>query len=161
MCIGCAQGEQPVGIISTICTSLCSVLCGSPAAACCSPRFRHAEFYREVRRILKPSGTFAAWTYGVPVLNHRQHPAQAVLHQLYEGTLGPYWAGPRKHVELGYRGIEPSAEDFLVVVRRELELLREQTVDELVSTDKGEQCTHAGDRLSTDLSRPAKHSCCS
>lgn len=29
-----------------------------------------------MRRILKPSGTFAAWTYSLPILNHCQHPAQ-------------------------------------------------------------------------------------
>lgn len=81
---------------------------------------------------MKPSGTFAAWTYCLPVLNHRQHPAQAVLLELYEGTLGPYWAGPRKHVEVGYRGIEPSDEDFLIVVRRDMETSTVQTVDELV-----------------------------
>lgn len=100
-------------------------------------RFKHAEFYQEVRRILKPSGTFAAWTYCLPVLNHRHHPAQAVLQQLYQGTLGPYWAEPRKHVDAGYRGIEPSPDDFLTLVRRELEVSKEQTVDDLVRSRVG------------------------
>eukprot|EP00878_Enallax_costatus_P001399 GHUV01001549.1.p1 GENE.GHUV01001549.1~~GHUV01001549.1.p1 ORF type:complete len:236 (+),score=33.51 GHUV01001549.1:151-858(+) len=94
--------------------------------------FRHSEFYQEVRRILKPTGTFAAWTYCLPILQHRQHPAQAVLCKLYEDTLGPYWAGPRRHVDVGYRGIEPSSNDFLTVVRRDMESSQEQSVDELV-----------------------------
>eukprot|EP00882_Tetradesmus_deserticola_P026538 GHRQ01029289.1.p1 GENE.GHRQ01029289.1~~GHRQ01029289.1.p1 ORF type:complete len:248 (+),score=59.17 GHRQ01029289.1:863-1606(+) len=94
--------------------------------------FKHKEFYQEVRRILKPSGTFAAWTYSLPILNHRQHPAQALLLHLYEDVLGPYWAERRKLVEAGYRGIEPGAEHFGLVVRRELESQQEQSVDSLL-----------------------------
>ncbi|KAF6261052.1 S-adenosyl-L-methionine-dependent methyltransferase [Scenedesmus sp. NREL 46B-D3] len=94
--------------------------------------FRHGEFYKEVRRILKPSGTFAAWTYSLPILNHRQHPAQALLLHLYEGVLGPYWAERRRLVEAGYRGIEPGVEHFGLVLRRELETQQEQSVDDLL-----------------------------
>ncbi|WIA33531.1 hypothetical protein OEZ86_006655 [Tetradesmus obliquus] len=94
--------------------------------------FQHEEFYQEVRRILKPSGTFAAWTYSLPILNHRQHPAQALLLQLYQGVLGPYWAERRRLVEAGYRGIEPGLEHFGLAVRRELETQQEQSVDGLL-----------------------------
>ncbi|KAF8058108.1 methyltransferase [Scenedesmus sp. PABB004] len=39
--------------------------------------FDPPRFYREARRVLKPDGVLAAWTYGLPILIHRQHPAQA------------------------------------------------------------------------------------
>jgi len=93
---------------------------------------KHEEFYQEVRRILKPSGTFAAWTYSLPILNHCQHPAQALLLHLYQCVLGPYWAERRRLVEAGYRGIEPGMQHFGLVVRRELETQQQQTVDNLL-----------------------------
>jgi hypothetical protein len=56
--------------------------CQNVASHCCYVlRFRHEDFYPEVRRILKPLGTFAAWTYSLPIINHRQHPAQVITQQ--------------------------------------------------------------------------------
>lgn len=49
-------------------------------------RFDAPRFYGEARRILKPGGVLAAWTYGVPVVEHAGHPAQAALLQLYSGV---------------------------------------------------------------------------
>jgi hypothetical protein len=44
-----------------------------------SRRFDHPRFYREVRRILRPTtGVLAAWTYPLPVLNSPDHPAQVL-----------------------------------------------------------------------------------
>jgi hypothetical protein len=62
-------------------------------------------------------------------------PYQALLLQLYQGVLGPYWAERRKLVEVGYRGIEPGVQHFGLVVRRELETQQEQSVDSLVSVE--------------------------
>lgn len=59
-------------------------------------------------------------------------PLQAVLLHLYNDVLGPYWAKPRRHVDVGYRGIEPTPDDFGLLVRRELETTEVQTVDHLV-----------------------------
>jgi hypothetical protein len=86
-----------------------------------------------VRRILKPGGCFAAWTYGVPVLVHDGHPAQGVLLAFYGGLLGPYWAPQRALVEAGYRGIEPlQGADFGSVQRLTLQDAKQPSIDNFV-----------------------------
>jgi len=95
--------------------------------------FELPRFYREVRRILKPAGCFAAWTYGLPTLCHKDHPANAVLWQLYEGVLGSFWAEGRKHVEAAYAGIEPvQGQDFNQVERLTFEVSRTAQVADVV-----------------------------
>lgn len=62
--------------------------------------FDHARFCAEVRRVLRPEGVVALWTYGLS----RVDPAvDAVFAQLYDGALGDYWPPERRHVENGYR----------------------------------------------------------
>ena len=56
-------------------------------------------YYAEVRRVLKPGAVFATWCYGLM----RIAPAvDAVVADLYEPVLGPYWAPERHLVETGY-----------------------------------------------------------
>jgi spermidine synthase len=69
-----------------------------------SCRFEIQEFYREVRRILKPTGTFAAWTYNLPVLIAETHPAHLAQLHIYDHILGPYWEPRRRLVEQDYAG---------------------------------------------------------
>jgi SAM-dependent methyltransferase len=46
------------------------------------------RFYAEVRRVVKPGGTVAAWTYYTPEFgNDIDHPIQRLAHEV----LGPYW----------------------------------------------------------------------
>jgi SAM-dependent methyltransferase len=57
-------------------------------------------FYAEVRRVLKPNGLVAAWTYGVA-----QVEGDAVderLSHFYHRVVGPYWPAERRHVENRY-----------------------------------------------------------
>lgn len=62
--------------------------------------FDHARFCTEVRRVLRPEGLVALWTYGLS----RVDPAvDAVFAQLYDGALADYWPPERRHVENGYR----------------------------------------------------------
>lgn len=62
--------------------------------------FDHARFCTEVRRVLRPEGLVALWTYGLS----RVDPAvDAVFAQLYAGALADYWPPERRHVENGYR----------------------------------------------------------
>jgi SAM-dependent methyltransferase len=50
--------------------------------------FDHARFYAEVRRVLKPGGVIAVWTYHLPAIN----PAiDRVLQTYYAGVLWAYW----------------------------------------------------------------------
>jgi SAM-dependent methyltransferase len=65
--------------------------------------FDQSAFYRECRRVLRPGGLVAIWCYDV----FRVTPAvDAVVHELYEGILGPYWEPERRQVEEGYARAE-------------------------------------------------------
>lgn len=61
------------------------------------------SFYREARRVLKPSGVLAAWTYGV--LHVEGDQVDALVQEFYYDIVGPYWPPERRLVEDGYRGI--------------------------------------------------------
>jgi SAM-dependent methyltransferase len=64
--------------------------------------FDFDRFYAEVRRVLKPGGLIAAWTYQLlraePVIDE-------VLADFYTVILGPHWPPERKWVDLAYRGM--------------------------------------------------------
>ncbi len=64
--------------------------------------FDFDRFYAEVRRVVKPGGLIAAWTYQLL----RAEPAiNSVLAGFYEHTLGPHWPPERKWVDLAYGGM--------------------------------------------------------
>jgi SAM-dependent methyltransferase len=46
------------------------------------------RFYAEVRRVVKPGGTVAAWTYYTPEFGND---IDAIIHRLVQDVLGPYW----------------------------------------------------------------------
>ncbi len=58
-------------------------------------------FYAEVRRVLKPGGVVAAWTYGVHTTEGDA--IDAAVRRFYHEVVGPYWPPERRHVENGYR----------------------------------------------------------
>lgn len=64
--------------------------------------FDFDRFYAEVRRVLKPGGLLAAWTYtllqGEPAIN-------AAITTFYAEVLAPWWPPQRRWVELGYVGM--------------------------------------------------------
>jgi len=65
--------------------------------------FATPTFFAEVKRLLKPGGLFCAWCYGLT----RIEPAlDAVIDQLYSGTLDGYWPAGRASVETGYRNLQ-------------------------------------------------------
>lgn len=59
------------------------------------------RFYAEARRVLKPGGVLAVWTYGV--LSVAGEAVDARARAFYRETVGPYWPPERRHVESGYR----------------------------------------------------------
>ncbi|MCB1736432.1 MAG: class I SAM-dependent methyltransferase [Gammaproteobacteria bacterium] len=64
--------------------------------------FDHDAFYAEVRRVARPNGVLAAWTYGLTRVN----PAiDAIVDTLYEDLLDPWWPPERRHVETGYQDL--------------------------------------------------------
>ena len=60
-------------------------------------------FYAEARRVLRPNGVLAVWSYGLHVLEEQE--IQALLHEYYTETVGEYWPPERKIVEAGYRSL--------------------------------------------------------
>lgn len=62
------------------------------------------KFYAEVRRVLKPGGVIAAWSYGMIGLD--SDALDAALRDFYWHTIGPYWPSERRHVETGYRELD-------------------------------------------------------
>lgn len=64
--------------------------------------FDQVRFHAEVRRVLKPGGVFAAWSYA----DCRVAPAIDILKdRVYVDLTGPYWLPERVHVEDGYRNL--------------------------------------------------------
>jgi ubiquinone/menaquinone biosynthesis C-methylase UbiE len=57
-------------------------------------------FHREVRRVLKPAGVFAAWAYGMLEIDGEA--VDAAVRHFYDTVAGPYWPAGRRHVENGY-----------------------------------------------------------
>lgn len=61
--------------------------------------FDQHTFYREARRVLKPGGVVAIWSYNLCELSPE---VDAQVQVLYEDILGPYWEPERRQVEEGY-----------------------------------------------------------
>lgn len=59
-------------------------------------------FYSEVRRVLRPGGLIAAWTYQ---LNRIDPVVDALVEAFYDEVIGPYWPPERVHVEQGYQDL--------------------------------------------------------
>ncbi|MBL8565365.1 MAG: class I SAM-dependent methyltransferase [Hyphomicrobiaceae bacterium] len=58
------------------------------------------RFYAEVRRVVKPGGIVAVWTYGIHTTADAAIDARG--RHFYDATVGPYWPPERHHVEAGY-----------------------------------------------------------
>ena len=65
--------------------------------------FDQPRFFKEVRRVLRPGGVLALWTYP---LSQVTPAVDRVVLKLYAEILGPYWEPERSLVESGYSGIE-------------------------------------------------------
>lgn len=64
--------------------------------------FDFDKFYAEARRVLKPGGLLAAWTYTLL----RGEPAiTTAIEKYYAEVLAPWWPPERRWVEVGYAGM--------------------------------------------------------
>lgn len=61
------------------------------------------RFYAEVRRVLRPGGVIAAWSYGVLAVEGAA--VDAAVQRFYHDDVGPYWPPERRHVESAYRDL--------------------------------------------------------
>ena len=65
--------------------------------------FDLSKFFAEVKRVLKPVGVLAVWSYNVVSIA----PAiDRVIDRFYRKTVGPFWPPERGIVEAGYRTID-------------------------------------------------------
>jgi ubiquinone/menaquinone biosynthesis C-methylase UbiE len=62
--------------------------------------FEFDTFYAEARRVLRPGGVVALWTYGSFRIDDE---VDRRVHAFYEGVVGCYWPPERRYVEAGYR----------------------------------------------------------
>jgi ubiquinone/menaquinone biosynthesis C-methylase UbiE len=60
------------------------------------------KFYQEAKRVLKPDGVLAVWSYALCRVEPR---VDEILESFYSGTIGPYWPKERKFVDDGYRSL--------------------------------------------------------
>jgi SAM-dependent methyltransferase len=60
------------------------------------------RFHGEARRVLKPRGVLAVWSYALC----RISPAlDSIIDEFYDGIVGPYWPRERRIVDDGYRSL--------------------------------------------------------
>lgn len=71
-------------------------------AAQCLHWFDCNRFFAAAQSLLAPAGVLAVWAYG---LCRIEPDIDKLIGQLYEETLGPYWAPERSLVERGYAAI--------------------------------------------------------
>lgn len=64
--------------------------------------FKHAEFYAEAKRVLKPGGVFAAWCYG---MSHINAEVDKLFLDFYHNDTEAYWEPERKYVDEHYQTI--------------------------------------------------------
>lgn len=65
--------------------------------------FDRSRFWTETRRVLRPQGVVAVWTY---VLFEIAPPIDAIIRDFYSGIVGPFWPPERRITEERYQTIE-------------------------------------------------------
>lgn len=65
--------------------------------------FAHDDFFQEVKRVLKPGGILAVWTYNLLSIDRD---IDRIIRQLYMKTIGEYWPPERALVNENYRNID-------------------------------------------------------
>lgn len=89
--------------------------------------FCNDSFYAEAKRVLKPGGLFAAWTY---TLLQSEPPLNAIVEDFYVNIIGPYWPAERRWVDNAYRDM-PFPFDGMAAPA--FEIRREWTLGELLA----------------------------
>jgi SAM-dependent methyltransferase len=88
----------------------------------------HARFNEQVRRILKPGGIIAAWSYAHCDVDDAA--IDRAVTRLYEDLTGPYWPTERSLVETGYRTIPFP---FVEIAAPSFPMIAPWTVDQLLA----------------------------
>ena len=72
--------------------------------------FNFDEFYREVKRVLKPNGVLAAWTYNLTEITPQIDP---LIEEYYKGILNGYWPERIRYLEERYETIPFPFEEII------------------------------------------------
>ena len=64
--------------------------------------FDHSRFHDGMRRVLRPDGALALWTYSLAFVTP---PIDAVVRYFYEDVVGAYWPAERRYVMSEYRDL--------------------------------------------------------
>lgn len=73
--------------------------------------FNFDEFYREVRRVLKPGGVLAVWTYSFTEISPEM---DALVRQYYYDIVGEYWPERIHYLEEQYRTLPFPFEEIVL-----------------------------------------------
>lgn len=65
--------------------------------------FDHGAFKREAERVLMPEGLMAVWAYPLATIDEA---VDALVFDLYERQLGPYWPPERAYIERAYSDLK-------------------------------------------------------
>ncbi len=65
--------------------------------------FKLDQFYHEVRRVVRPGGVVAVWTYALFHLGDSAIDDR--IHRFYTRDVGPWWPAERKIVDAGYSSL--------------------------------------------------------
>ena len=90
--------------------------------------FEFESFFEEVRRVIKPGGIFACWTYRFLTINED---LDTILEKFFK-EIEPYWPPERDHVEALYTTI-PFPDDFNSLNIEEIHIDREIGVDDVLN----------------------------
>lgn len=71
--------------------------------------FDRTRFWAEARRVLRPRGLIAIWTYVSFEISPR---VDAIVRDFYNRVVGPFWPPERRHVEQRYQSIEFPFDEF-------------------------------------------------
>jgi ubiquinone/menaquinone biosynthesis C-methylase UbiE len=83
-------------------------------------------FYDEAKRVLKPDGLLAVWSYNLLRIDPS---IDAIVNSFYTETIGPFWPPERKIVENGYRDLSFPFEE---INAPEFSMTAEWSVDALL-----------------------------
>lgn len=72
--------------------------------------FDLARFCNVARRVARPRGVLAAWSYGLATISPD---VDRIIWRLYEDILGAYWPTERRLIEQGYKTIALPFDEFM------------------------------------------------
>jgi len=73
--------------------------------------FEGPQFWAEARRVLRPAGVIAVWTYWFFAITPE---LDAIVRRFYKDTVGPFWPPERQVVEDRYRTLDFPFAEFTV-----------------------------------------------